>query len=53
MLLYMNSSLVDSLPKSSVGSAQSRSHIGPELGGSLNRSICEGTQEQIRRKGMT
>ena len=39
MLLYTNASFVISLPKSSAGSAQRMSHMGPELGGSRKRSI--------------
>lgn len=37
-MLWLKYSWVFSLPKSSRGSDQSRSHIGPKAGGSLNRS---------------
>ena len=44
-LLWVKCSAFFSFPNSSSGSDHSRSHMGPNAGGSLNRSNCEDTHE--------
>ena len=48
----MKCSAFFSLPKSSRGSDQRRSHIGPNAGGSLNLSSCPAQTERNRKNGV-